>query len=122
MPDNPNTSFLIGIDLGTSSVKAVLIDQLGKMLDWTDKEYGISSPYPDWAEQDPEIWVDATIEVVRQLLQKSKIDVKRVVGIGLAGQMHGLVCIDGTGKILRPAIIWADRRSQVQLNQLQQQI
>ena len=111
--------YLIGIDIGTSSTKTVIIDSLGHVLSWKDKEYPISSPKPDWAEQDPDLWLAATIQTLRDVLQESRINPTQVTGIGLAGQMHGLVCLDADGKVLRPAIIWADRRSKLQLEQLQ---
>jgi xylulokinase len=118
VPDN----YLIGVDLGTSSVKAVLLDAHGRMLHWTDEEYPISNPSSDWAEQDPETWLQATVHVVRRLMELSQIPASQVVGLGLAGQMHGLVCVDAAGQALRPAIIWADRRSKAQLQRLQAQI
>ncbi|MCE1253856.1 MAG: xylulokinase [Anaerolineae bacterium] len=114
--------YLIGIDLGTSSVKAVLINSVGKIIDWTDEEYPLLSPEKDWAEQDPETWLAATLNVVRRLVENNNLNPAHVAGIGLAGQMHGLVCVGEDGRALRPAIIWADRRSKKQVDRLQQQI
>jgi xylulokinase len=114
-----NPPYLIGIDIGTSSAKTVIIDCQGEVVTWKDKEYPISSPKPDWAEQDPDLWLAATIQTLREALQESGIHPNQVAGIGLAGQMHGLVCLDADKNVLRPAIIWADRRSKLQLVQLQ---
>jgi xylulokinase len=114
--------YLIGIDIGTSSAKTVLIDRLGRVVTWQDQEYPITSPHPDWAEQDPETWLQAVLNTVRGVLRESGIPPRQIAGIGLAGQMHGLVCLDAAGKPVRPAIIWADRRSKPQLQRLQEQI
>lgn len=110
--------YLIGIDIGTSSAKTVIIDSLGYILTWKDEEYPISSPKPEWAEQDPVLWLAATIHTLRDALRESGINPNQVAGIGLAGQMHGLVCLDRDRELLRPAIIWADQRSKLQLKQL----
>ncbi|MEI7848380.1 MAG: xylulokinase [Chloroflexota bacterium] len=110
--------YLIGIDVGTSSTKTVITDSLGQILTWKDQEYSISAPKPDWAEQDPELWLAATLQTLRAALADSGIHPTQVAGIGLAGQMHGLVCLDADGLVLRPAIIWADRRSALQVRQL----
>jgi xylulokinase len=122
MHQNQQSPCLIGIDLGTSSVKTIVMNAQGQIITWADEEYAISTPQPGWAEQDPEIWLQATINTVRKALTASGIEPKRVTGIGLSGQMHGLVCVDAAGKVLRPAIIWADRRSQSQRLRLEQQI
>jgi xylulokinase len=118
----PQSKYLIGIDLGTSSAKTTIIDQNGQIITWAGEEYGISSPQTDWAEQDPEIWLSAVLHTIRSAINKGGVDPHQIVGIGLAGQMHGLVCVDGKGQLLRPAIIWADRRSKDQLQQLENHI
>ncbi len=112
--------YLLGIDIGTSNTKTVIIDDGGLLVTWVNKEYPISSPRQDWAEQDPEIWLDAVIQTIRVAISDSWIDPRQVAGIGLAGQMHGLVCLDGKGDVLRPAIIWADRRSKDQVKRIEQ--
>ena len=119
MKNNTHPPYLIGIDIGTSSTKSVIIDCMGQVLTWKDKEYPISSPKPDWAEQDPDLWLAATIQTLHDVIQESAINPNQIAGISLGGQMHGLVCLDDDGKVLRPAIIWADRRSKSQLEQLQ---
>ncbi len=114
--------YLVGIDIGTSSTKTTIIDQNGETIIWVDEEYTIQSPHPGWAEQDPEIWFAAVIHTLRKAVEHSGIPVDCIAGIGLAGQMHGLVCVDDTGSPLRPAIIWADHRSKAELEELNSRI
>ncbi len=109
---------LAGIDIGTSGAKSVLIDQDGNLLAWAGQEYPLDAPYPDWAEQNPQVWLDAAQNTLRQCLQASRLAPDQVAAIGLTGQMHSLVCLDESGAALRPAIIWADRRSRRQVQEL----
>ena len=112
---------LLGIDLGTSSVKALLIDLVGHPLGLASQEYPILTPQPGWAEQDPQTWVEASLAAVRQALAAATTPAS-VRAIGLSGQMHGLVCVDGAGNPVRPAIIWADQRSAAQVERISRQI
>jgi len=105
---------LLGIDIGTSSTKAVLIDPSGKLLGVSQREYQIDSPQPGWAEQHPETWWAAVKESVAAALSQSDAPAQQIAGIGLSGQMHGTVLLDEKKRLLRPAIIWADRRSRRQ--------
>jgi xylulokinase len=114
--------YLIGIDIGTSSTKTTIVDQDGKIITWVDEEYRINSPQPGWAEQDPETWFAAVVNTLRKAVEQSRIPVDQVAGIGLAGQMHGLVCVDKAGAPLRPAIIWADHRSKREVDDLKDRI
>jgi xylulokinase len=113
---------LLGIDLGTSSVKALLIDLDGRVLGSGSQEYAIDIPHPGWAEQEPRVWVEACAGAVRQALAAGGAPTAAVRAIGLSGQMHGLVCVDGAGRPVRPAIIWADQRSAAQVQRIYQQI
>jgi xylulokinase len=98
----------LGIDVGTSSVKAVIMDDLGLVLDQASAKLSVSRPHPLWSEQDPADWWAATNEAVAAL----KPDLRRAVrSIGLAGQMHGATLLGSDGKALRPAILWNDGRS-----------
>jgi xylulokinase len=115
-------NYLIGIDIGTSSTKTTIIDQDGDVVTWVDEEYRIHSPQSGWAEQDTETWFAAVINTLRKAVDQSHIPVNQVVGIGLAGQMHGLVCVDKAGAPLRPAIIWADHRSKIEVDELKNRI
>ncbi len=99
----------IGIDVGTSSIKALLVDGNGKVLASSNPEYPFQTPAPLQAETDPEVWWDATCKAIRELL--SQISPESVSGIGLTGQMHGLVLLDHQGNPLRPCIMWNDQRS-----------
>ena len=114
--------YYLGLDIGTSGAKCVLIDETPRLLASAGREYPILNPHPGWAEQDPEAWSTATFATIRHVLQTSGIDPRQVGAIGLAGQMHSLVCLGAGGKALRPAILWADTRSAVQVERLNAQI
>lgn len=104
---------LIGIDVGTTSAKGVAIDETGAVLATAEHAYPVSMPHPGWSEQDPEDWWQATAAVLGEL------DAARADGIGLAGQMHGLVVLGADDRPLRPAILWNDGRSQPQVDALE---
>jgi xylulokinase len=101
------TGPLVGIDVGTSGVKGVAIDPEGSVLTRVEASYPLSTPHPGWAEQDPAEWLSATESVLGQL----RASVGVPAGIGLSGQMHGLVALDAGGRVLRPAILWNDQRT-----------
>lgn len=102
---------LIGIDLGTSGTKTVLFDEQGNSIASAVAEYPMYQPHNGWAEQNPAHWWDACTVTLRQVLAKAGIDAKQVAGIGLSGQMHGLVMLDEAGDVLRNSIIWCDGRT-----------
>jgi len=108
--------YLVGIDLGTSSLKSVIIDQDGQLHACAAQPYAIVAPHPGWAEQDPMVWVRAMIETVRRAVSEAQIAPDQIAAIGLSGQMHGMVCLDDQGRVLRPAILWADQRSAEQVS------
>ena len=118
----PPCPYLIGLDIGTSSAKTVILDRQGRLRAWAEQEYGLAAPQPEWAEQDPQTWVAAAADTIRSALAQAGCAPGEVAGIGLSGQMHGLVCVDAAGRPLRPALIWADRRSKAQVVELQAQI
>ena len=99
----------IGVDLGTSGVKLLLMDKNGQIRNKVTRTYPISFPNPGWSEQAPRDWYGETIEGIRDLI--SDIDPKEIRGIGIAGQMHGLVMLDKEGEVIRPAILWNDGRT-----------
>jgi xylulokinase len=101
--------YYIGIDLGTSAVKLLLMDQTGTIYKTVSRAYPVSYPQPGWSEQDPEDWLRETIAGIREVT--AGIDQSQVAGIGAGGQMHGLVALDKNGRALRPAILWNDGRS-----------
>ena len=100
--------YYIGIDLGTSSVKLMLVDSEGKINSTATKEYPVIYPHSGWSEQNAEDWWDAVSEKIPELLDG--FDGQAVKGIGVAGQMHGLVVVDNEDKLIRPAILWNDGR------------
>lgn len=99
----------IGIDVGTSSIKALLVDMDGKVLASSNPEYSFQTPAPLQAETDPRVWWDATCQALKELLATE--EPQSITGIGLTGQMHGLVLLDAKGNPLRPCIMWNDQRS-----------
>ena len=99
----------IGIDLGTSAVKLLLMDGEGTIQNVVSREYPLEFPRPGWSQQDPEDWKMAVLEGIPQLLRG--FDAGQVAGIGAGGQMHGLVVLDGDGQVIRPAILWNDGRT-----------
>ena len=101
----------LGIDLGTSSVKIIIIDEDGKVIASLSKEYPVFYPEKGWAEQNLEDWWNATKEGIRELIEKNQIDAKDIKSIGFSGQMHGLVTLDENDKVLMPAILWCDQRT-----------
>ena len=108
-------SLLMGVDLGTSSTKTVVIDPGGRLLSCAAQEYRVDTPQPGWAEQDPHVWWGAAQDTMRQALAEAAASPADIAAIGLSGQMHGAVCLDATGRPVRPAIIWADQRSSAQV-------
>lgn len=107
---------IIGLDIGTSSVKALLVSGTGEVLKATSPEYPFQTPFPLWAESDPEIWWEATKKAIKELLQE--VDPASISAIGLTGQMHGMVALDKSGKVLRPCIMWNDQRSHVECEEI----
>ena len=104
--------YFLGVDLGTSSVKSLLMDEDGVVAGIAQRGYDIQKPEPSWAEQDMDLLWDATAETLRELTGKFPSLKGQIVGIGFSGQMHGLVMLGTDGKPVRPALIWADQRSQ----------
>lgn len=107
--------FLLGYDIGSSSVKVALVNAANGAVMGTaqhpETEMLISSPHPNWAEQNPEDWWEAVIEATQKLLANTRINTDHIAAIGIAYQMHGLVVVDKQGQVLRPAIIWCDSRA-----------
>ena len=101
--------FFIGADLGTSSLKLLLTDENGTIIRSVTKEYPVAYPHPGWSEQSPEDWWDAFVSGVRELI--SDKERTSVTAIGVAGQMHGLVILDNEDRVIRPAILWNDGRT-----------
>ena len=107
----------LGIDVGTGGTRALVVDERGTI------RAGFTAPHEDirmdrllWAEQRPENWWEAAIQAIRGVLAEAHINGRDVRGIGLSGQMHGLVILDREDKVIRPALIWCDQRSQAQVD------
>ena len=103
--------YLLGIDIGTTGSKALLIDESGAVVASATTEYPMSTPHPLWAEQNPADWWAATIESIRRVLKTEGVRASAITGVGLTGQMHGLVLLDRRGEVLRPCIMWNDQRT-----------
>ena len=101
--------YYIGVDLGTSAVKLLLMDEKGKIRKIVSREYSLFFPHPGWSEQRPEDWKKESFEGIRELTRE--IDRSQVAGIGCGGQMHGLVALDAEDQVIRPAILWNDGRT-----------
>ena len=106
----------IGIDLGTSAVKLLLMDETGKIHNVVSREYPLEFPQPGWSQQNPRDWVDGVFSGIPELL--AGFDKDRVAGIGAGGQMHGLVVLDENDRVIRPAILWNDGRTAKQVEYL----
>lgn len=115
-------SYLLGIDIGTSGTKTVLFDIEGKTVASSTKEYPLYSPQNGWAEQEPSDWWNAVCSSVREVLSKSAIHAADIKGIGLSGQMHGLVMLDGEGNVLRRSIIWCDQRTAKECEEITEKV
>ncbi len=111
----------LGIDLGTTGVRAILVNSEGKVAASADASYPLLTPRPYWIEQEPELWWQATVMAIRDCLSSAKQVYGGMVGIaaiGLSGQMHGSVFLDSQGFVLRPAMLWNDQRTAEQCAQI----
>jgi xylulokinase len=113
---------VLGIDAGTSALKAVLVDERQAVLAETSVPLRSSSPRPGWSEQDPEDWWKALQEAMARFRATHTEALGRVRAVGLSGQMHGAVLVDGTGAAIRPAILWNDGRATRECEELQDAI
>ncbi len=114
--------YFIGIDSSTTATKALLIDEQGDVVAVAATEYGYETPRPLWSEQDPDLWWEGAANSIRQVLASSGVKADDVHGIGLTGQMHGLVLLDEDGKVLRPAILWNDQRTGPQCDEIRRRL
>lgn len=110
--------YLIGIDIGTSGTKTVLFDSQGNTVASALREYPLYQPQNGWAEQDADDWWRAAAETLKEVVEKSEVNPADIKGIGLSGQMHGLVMLDGENKVLRRSIIWCDQRTAKQCDEI----
>ena len=108
----------IGIDLGTSSVKTIALNQEGQVIGEVSKDYPVHYYNENWAEQNPEDWWQETLAALKELIQISEFDPNEIRSIGFSGQMHGLVALDQNGDILIPSILWCDQRTEVECDEI----
>ena len=115
-------AYVIGVDLGTSGTKTVLFDELGKVVASHTIEYPMYQPQNGYAEQEPADWREAAFATIRACLDKSGVRAEDVKGIGLSGQMHGLVMLGAEGEVLRRSIIWCDQRTAAECEEITQRV
>ena len=111
-------AYIIGIDIGTSGTKTVLFDEAGKVIASKTIEYPMYQPQNGYAEQDPKDWADAVINTIKAVMTISGVNKEDVKGIGLSGQMHGLVMLDKQNEVIRRSIIWCDQRTANEVDQM----
>ncbi len=110
--------YLLGLDIGTSGVKALLISVEGKIISTKTVSYPLTTPHSGWAEQSPHDWWEATVEVIKETVSNNLIDSTRIKGISLSGQMHSSVFLDEKMEVIRPAILWSDTRTSEQCKEI----
>ncbi|MBE5801233.1 MAG: xylulokinase [Clostridiales bacterium] len=110
--------YLLGVDLGTSGTKTVLFDVNGQAIASETVEYPLHQPQNGWAEQAPEDWWDAARTTIRSVIDQSGVNAQDIKGLGISGQMHGLVLLDADGNVLREAILWCDGRTQEECDEI----
>lgn len=104
-------AYFLGIDIGTSGTKTLVIDEQGQILAEASANYPLHIPKPLWTEQNPDDWWTATVKTIREVMKKTKLPPAEVKAIGLSGQMHGSVFLDKDQKVIRPALLWNDQRT-----------
>lgn len=112
-------SYYLGIDIGTSSTKTIIIDPSGKILAEASESYPLYHPKPLWSEQEPEDWWSAVVKTVKSVVRKSKVKPASVKAIGLSGQMHGSVFLDKNDKVIRKALLWNDQRTSAECEEIE---
>lgn len=116
------TGLFLGIDVSTTSAKALLIGEQGEVISSGSTELSLSTPYPLWSEQNPQDWWHGTAQSIRQALAQAGVTGEAVRAVGLTGQMHGLVLLDESGQVLRPAILWNDQRTGAQCAEITRRV
>ncbi|HSN75260.1 MAG TPA: xylulokinase, partial [Anaerolineae bacterium] len=115
-------TYLLGLDISTTGAKALLIDAAGAVVGSATSPLHLSTPRPLWSEQDPADWWAGMADSIRRLLAEQDVAGADIAGIGLTGQMHGLVLLDAAGAVLRPAILWNDGRTQAQCDEMRRRL
>ena len=115
-------TYFLGIDSSTTATKALLMGADGKVVSVASAEYDYETPRPMWTEQHPDLWWQGTVDSIRRVLSQSQIAPSDIKGVGLTGQMHGLVLLDGDGEVLRPAILWNDQRTAAECDEIRERL
>jgi xylulokinase len=115
-------TYFVGIDASTTATKALLMRADGQVVAVSSSAYSYDTPRPLWTEQHPDLWWQATVASLRQVLAQARLDPAEIKGVGLTGQMHGLVLLDTNGEVLRPAILWNDQRTGAECDQIRQRL
>jgi xylulokinase len=113
-------SITLGIDVGTSGTKTLAIDERGMIVASASAEYPCEHPRPGWSEQHPDLWWEATVKTLQQVLNSGKVKPADVAGVGLSGQMHGSVFLDAAGRVIRPALLWNDQRTAAECREIEE--
>jgi len=111
-------SYLLGLDIGTSGVKALLVSPEGKIISGKTESYPLATPHSGWVEQSPYDWWEATIKVIKETVSNIPIDSSQIKGISLSGQMHSSVFLNEKMEVIRPAILWSDTRTSGQCKEI----
>lgn len=114
--------FFLGLDVGTSGTKAVLIDSDGTLRASVSEGYPLHIPRPLWSEQEPDDWWQAAVSTIRTVVEEADVEPADIAAVGLTGQMHGLVLLDGAGQVIRRAILWNDQRTAAQCEAITDQV
>lgn len=114
--------YFLGMDLGTSSLKAVLFDENFQAINTVQVEYDLYQPQNGWSEQNPSDWIKAVDQVFETLHDKNSSELKSLISIGLTGQMHGLVMLDENNQVIRPAILWNDQRTDKEIIEINEKL
>lgn len=114
--------YVIGVDLGTSGTKTVLFDEKGSVIASMTIEYPMYQPKNGYAEQDPADWYNAAVNTIKGVIEKSGVSPENIAGVGLSGQMHGLVMLDENNNVIRRSIIWCDQRTAAEVEEMNQKL
>lgn len=114
--------YVIGVDLGTSGTKTVLFDEKGTVIASMTIEYPMYQPKNGYAEQDPADWYNAAVNTIKGVIAKSGVSKEDIVGVGLSGQMHGLVMLDENNEVIRKSIIWCDQRTAAEVEEMNEKV
>lgn len=112
--------YYLGIDTSTTATKALLIGEKGEVIGVASAEYTYETPKPMWTEQHPDLWWTGTVDAIQEVLAETGVKGEDVKGVGLTGQMHGMVALDKNANVLRKAILWNDQRTGAECDQIRE--